>query len=80
MHIEVTMDLARTLVSVQDVLTENEIDLDWALVPFWAELQRVALRKVNEDFSLPTDINVKGPRRIASKVKSRMLVDNPRKV
>lgn len=60
MNIELTMDLARTLLSVQDTLTENEIDLDWALVPFWAELQKVALHKVNEDFSLPTDFNVKG--------------------
>jgi len=60
LKIELTMDLARTLLCVQDTLTENQVELDWAIQPVWDELQKIALQKVNEDFPLPTDFNVKG--------------------
>jgi hypothetical protein len=80
MKIELTMDLARTLLVVQDAMTENEVELDWAIEPVWRELQKIALHKVNEDFALPTDFDVKGTETYRFQSEIPNSVDIPRKV
>jgi hypothetical protein len=80
MNIEFTRDVAHAIMSVQDELTANEIELDWAILPVWEELRKIALHKVNEDFPLTSDFNVKGTETFRFKSKILSAVDIPRKV
>jgi hypothetical protein len=77
MNIELSKDLAHTPMRVQDELTRNEIKLDPARQPMWDELQRVCLHKVNEDFPLLTDFNVKGTQTMRFDHNNKLVGEKP---